>query len=421
MRCDGTRLGENLPTLDLASVDARSKAPMLSPAIATSRVCLYISSPDQRARCRCPNRLALRISQGADVQAGCICDNLEMSAGDKESNTDLALKTVLFSVAAVLLAVLTYKLRMLIVLLILAVTLAAAMTPIAEAGQKRKIPRTVTVVALYVLGFLSYVLLGVLLVPAVYEQWLKLNDNLPAYVSNVNTWYQHVISMAGNSSEMLVPGVDDVRNLGMKMLRQTLDMTAGIVGLITNMVLTLFLAAYFAIEADKIWAGVFKCLPEKMRLHVSPLIQPLGLRMGGYVRGQLLVAVCVALFLTLGFSLLGIRYALVLGMLAGFLNLVPYMGSFIACAFALVVAFNQSPVSAVAVLVLYAVEQWVESAFFVPLFVGNQASLHPMAVLLAIIVGASLMGVPGALISVPLASACIFLFEELYLKRLENQ
>jgi predicted PurR-regulated permease PerM len=197
-------------------------------------------------------------------------------------------------------------------------------------------------------------------------------------------------------------------------------MTAGIVGLILNAALTGFLAAYFTIEAEQIWPTLLNWLPGSARARVGSLIAPLEFRLGGYVRGQLLVAIGVAIILVAGLYILGIKYALVLGILAGLMNVIPYVGSFIACAFAVVVAFNQAPMLAGAVLLLYVIEQWVESSFLVPIFLGHHASLHPLVVLFSIIIGASLMGLPGALISVPITSACVYLAQEFYLKRFET-
>lgn len=339
---------------------------------------------------------------------------------NRANNTDLAFKLVFTTALTALSVYLAYQLKVLIVILILAVTLASAMAPIAEAAEKKKIPRALTVGVIYVVGLLCYTTLGAMLAPTVHEQWHKLNDNLPSYTTSVNLWYQKALNLAGTNSEALVPSAETLRNLGMKALNQTMDMSAGLVGLVLNTALTLFLSGYFVVEANDIWKSILAWLPPPVRSRVESLIVPVGGRMGGYVRGQLLVAACVALFLAVGFSLLGIKYALVLGMLAGLLNLVPFVGSFIACAFAVVVALNQAPVLALLVILLYAVEQWVESTFMVPFFVGRQADLHPLVVLLAVIVGATLLGVPGALISVPLASAGILLAEELYVKPLNG-
>lgn len=340
-----------------------------------------------------------------------------MTSADRETNTDLAFKLVLFAAIAALTVFLAYQLKILIVVIILAVTMASAMAPLAEAGERKKIPRFPTVLALYVIGIVCYGTLAALLAPALHEQWNKLNDNLPSSLSSLNSWYQSALNIAGTNTDALIPSIENIRDLGIRFLHQTLDMTAGFVGLVLNTILTLFLAGYFVVEANKIWASIFNLLPLQSKARMRALILPLASRMGGYVRGQLLVALCTAVFFATGFSLLGIRYALVLGMLAGLLNLVPYIGSFCACTLSVIIAFNQSVMLAGATLLLYAVEQWFESTVMVPFFVGKQASLHPLIVLLAIIFGASVMGIPGALVSVPLASAIVYLIEECLVNR----
>ncbi len=100
------------------------------------------------------------------------------------------------------------------------------------------------------------------------------------------------------------------------------------------------------------------------------------------------------------------------------MNLVPFIGSLLACVFAVVVAANQNIWLAGAVLCLFACEQWCESNFIVPYLLGRNVELHPLIVFLAILIGATLMGVPGALVAVPLASAIQFLAQEFYLKPL---
>jgi hypothetical protein len=124
--------------------------------------------------------------------------------------------------------------------------------------------------------------------------------------------------------------------------------------------------------------------------------------------------------LTVGLSLLRVNYSLILGVLAGLLNLVPFVGSLAACIFAVVVAANQNIWLAGATLMLFACEQWVESNFIVPHLLGRHVELHPLIVLFAILIGATLMGVPGALVAVPLTSAALFLAQEFYLKPLNT-
>ena len=139
------------------------------------------------------------------------------------------------------------------------------------------------------------------------------------------------------------------------------------------------------------------------------------------MRGQILVSLAVSSFLAVGLTLLGVQYSLVLGVLAGLLNLMPFVGSMLTAAFSILVASNQSLVLGALTLGLFALEQWFESNVIVPQLLGKQVELHPILVLFAILIGATLMGLPGALIAVPVTSAGIFLAQEFYLKPLNQQ
>lgn len=312
---------------------------------------------------------------------------------------------------------LLYELRDLLISTILAITIASAISPIAEAAEKHKIPRIITVLFIYGVTGIIYVVFAANLIPAISEQAIKLSTNLPDYLAKVLDWVNHALALTGNAPlSSLKFDTENLQNLSIQGLQKTMNMTAGLFGLFLNGILIIFLSAYFVIEAKTIWPRLLMWIPESKRQRFAGLIVPLEHRMGGYIRGQLLVAIAVGIFFTIGFSLLQLRYGLLMGVLAGLLNLVPYVGSMIATITATLVAFNQDPKLAIIVIALYAIEQWIESTFIVPLLLGRQVSLHPLVVLFAILSGASLMGIPGALISVPLVSAGLLLAEEFYLK-----
>src|SRR5579883_2624246 len=99
------------------------------------------------------------------------------------TNTELALKIVIFSAITVLALLTIYKLKLLIVTLVFSITLASAIAPVAEAAQRKRVPRLVTVVTLFGGALMIYVLLAALLIPTLYDQWSKFLDNLPSYIA----------------------------------------------------------------------------------------------------------------------------------------------------------------------------------------------------------------------------------------------
>ena len=143
--------------------------------------------------------------------------------------------------------------------------------------------------------------------------------------------------------------------------------------------------------------------------------------MGGYVRGQIIVSVCAAAILTLGLALVGFETPLLIGVVAGALNFVPYLGSTVSFLLAVLLAVNGSPFTFVGVVVVFAVEQFLEGNFLVPYFTGRQVELHPLAVLAALIIGANLAGFLGAIVGVPLAAGIDAIVQETYVKSLERR
>jgi len=337
---------------------------------------------------------------------------------DNTRNVQVATLKVIGLVLGALFAVwLVVELQVLIVNLIIALTLASAIAPVAEWGEARRISRVTMVIVVYLLVALTYTVIAVELAPAVKAQTSQLYLHLPLYLASVTSWLQTVKGgLAGDQAQSIKVDSELVHNLAMKLGHETIDMTAGLLGLVLNGLLVLFLTAYFVVEAKSIWQKLLLWLPPSIRQKSSTLIRPLGARMGGYVRGQILVSLVVSAFLMIGLSLLKVNYSIVLGVLAGLLNLVPFVGSLAACVFAVVVAANQNIWLAGAVLALFAFEQWCESNFIVPYLLGRHVELHPLIVLFAVLIGATLMGLPGALVAVPVTSAALFLAQEFYLK-----
>jgi predicted PurR-regulated permease PerM len=330
--------------------------------------------------------------------------------------------TVLMQILAVALLVwLAYTMRIILIDLILAVTIASAISPAARWGQERKIPRPVTVLVTYLIIAVFYGFMGYLLYTPVREQALLLKENFPGYLDSLNTLYQNLLLQFGERANLFTIHAEELRTIGMRAASSTLSLTTGVFGFILNGIFILFLASYFVVDAESIWNSLLRAVPPAHRDRARALIGPVGSRMGGYVRGQLLVSTAVAAIFAIGLSLIGVRYGIVLGLLAGLMNLVPFVGSFITFGLALIVAFNQSMTLAAFTVGLFVIEQAIESNFIVPQLLGKQVDLHPLIVLFAILVGATLGGGMGAVAAVPLTSAALYLLQEFYIKPINNE
>lgn len=313
------------------------------------------------------------------------------------------------------------ELRSLLLTLVFALTLASAIAPLAEKLEKYRVPRLATVIGVYIVVGLVYAFAAVSLFPPLKEQTVNLIQHIPSYFQGLNDWYDKLRLSLGDTTIPSGPKhleTPDFGTLALKLGRQTLDVTSDLLGGVVNAIVVLFLTAYFVIEAETIWAKLLLWLPAEWRPRAASLIKPLEGRLGGYVRGQMLVSLAVALVLGTGLSLLGVKYSLVLGVMAGLLNLVPFVGSILTAVFATLIAANQSLALGGLTVLLFGIEQWLESNVIVPQLLGKQVELHPLIVLFSILIGATVLGLAGALVAVPLATAIVFLAQEFYFYRI---
>ena len=280
-----------------------------------------------------------------------------------------------------------------------ALILASAMIPVARLGERWRIPRTFTVIVVYLGLALIFSILGRFIVPMLVEQGSEFADKLPAIVANVKGWLSTLTELGW---AIPLPGPENWKEISPTVIENTLLATAGVVGGMIGFLLILFLAAYIVVDGERISRGLLALAPPKARQNVSLLAGRVLQRMGGYVRGQIVVSGCVGIILVLGLWLLGIPYALLIGSLAAVLNVVPFLGATISSVLAILTALNLSLPLALWTALLFWGVNLIEGKFLVPQLIGRATELHPLAVMLVILLGAKLGGIVGAVVAVPL-------------------
>ena len=307
---------------------------------------------------------------------------------------------------------------------LIALTIAAAILPLAEAGEKRRVPRIVTVLGLYAMGLGGLILLVTLLVPVVGEQGRHLVENLPAYRERATDLADQIWRSAarhGGPKRIELPelGLQDAGSVVRQLATRSLDATRGIFSVAFSVLLILFVAAYIVVDGRNLARGLLAFVPPARRREATRVGVIVLERMGGYVLGQVAVSICIAIILSIGLALIGIDTPILIGVTAGALNFVPFLGSAIALLLAVLVALNTSALSVAGVLILFGAESTFEGKVLVPYLLGRRVGLHPLAVLLALLAGAHLAGLIGAVVAVPIAAGLNAVLQETYVRRLE--
>jgi len=291
-------------------------------------------------------------------------------------------------------------------LLLTALIIASAILPAARWGDQRRIPRMVMVIAVYLGVALILTGLGVFLVPALVEEGTQFGRQLPALFENARTVLGRLVDFGArwNIQPPAAPAdaAKGLQGLAALLLANTLAATAGVVGAVVGLFLVLVLAAYLVLDAEHMAAALGQFLPARHRARAAGVAERVVLVMGAYVRGQVVVSLCVGVIIAVGLAVLGVPYALLIGGVATAINMVPFLGGPVSALLGILSAFNVSPMLAAWTAGVFALTSVVESKLLVPFFIARATGLHPVAVLLTVLVGAKLAGFIGALVAVPL-------------------
>ena len=307
---------------------------------------------------------------------------------------------------------------------LIAATLAYLGDPLVDKFEAYRWPRTAGVVLVF--GVLLMLLLAgvLLLVPVLEEQIITLVAKWPAFVD----WVQFT----------LVPwlartiGVD-ARTLNLDQFKQALMahwQTAGgfaamlfasasssglaLLGWVANLILIPVVTFYLLRDWDVLVAHIRQLLPRQVEATVVRMAGEVDGVLGAFLRGQLLVMAALAGVYTLGLWIIGLDVAFLIGLIAGLLSFVPYLGFIIGIALAGIAAYLQFQewMPLVWVALAFGIGQMLESMLLTPMLVGDKIGLHPVAVMFAVMAGGHLFGFIGVLLALPVAAVIMVLLRE---------
>lgn len=330
----------------------------------------------------------------------------------KDSDVSVATST-LFKITIFVLALwFAWTVRDILVLLLISVTLASALDPMVDLLQRYHVPRALSVLTVYILAIGLVVLIGYAVSPAVVYQFNQLKDSqfLSAEFQNRATnatWLQTF-----NLTDLITR---NVQSLGAQLGNYTGDFfrtTLGVFGGFVEVIAVLVISFYLLAEKNGMKHFVYSFVPKDRQPEILKVVHKMQKRVGGWLIGQILASFIIFGITLIVMTLLGVKFALVLAILTGFFELVPYLGPIISAIPAIFFAFIQSPTLAVIVLLYYVLLSKFEGYILVPKIMQRTIGASPMIILIAILVGFKLDGILGVLLAVPVVAMIHVVVEE---------
>jgi len=312
-----------------------------------------------------------------------------------------------------------YLIKSIIGIVFVALILSSAVDPWVDKLQSKKIPRGISVLLFYVVLLLVLLSVAFFLIPPVAYELGQLADTFPVYFEKLSQIFSNAKAFSAEHGllEDFDNSIKALRDSITGMFDHLFNTVAGILTSIASFFIVLVITFYMTVQEDAIKKSLRFLVPDKFQPFVVQLINKTQKKIGSWLKGQLILSLIMGVVAYIGFLILGVKFALLLAILVALAEFIPYVGPVLAAIPALLLAFLQSPITALFVLIFFIVLQQVENNILVPKVMQKVVGLNPIISIIALLIGAKIGGVVGVILAIPVATAIAVITKELWAER----
>jgi predicted PurR-regulated permease PerM len=313
-----------------------------------------------------------------------------------------------------------YRVRNALLLIYVAALVAIGLGPLVATVERLRVrrrrrrlrlPRWAAILTIYLLLLGSVFGIGVVVLPPLLAQAREFAVEVPSLLARGQQWLvdRGILTQALSVQDAVAKspfGGGDV-------VKTVVDTVWGFVGGIFGMLTILIIAFYFMVDSDSLVRTFMRLFPPGERARVADACSRISTKVSAWLAGQLLLATIIGTTAALGLWLLGVPYFYVLALIAAVGEMIPVVGPFLAAIPAVAVALSVSPATALFTAIFFLIQQQVENHVLVPKVMERQVGVSAVVVIVALLIGGSLLGIVGAILAVPTAAILQVLFQEL--------
>lgn len=288
---------------------------------------------------------------------------------------------------------------------LIAYFIAYLLHPLIEKLHRQGVPRPIAILLIYILFFggIGY---GVYkMIPIAISQLQDMNQNFPEFMKMYETWtdgmQKKISSFPQFIGERLRNAVLGVEAKLQELVNRMMSTARGILDSLLIIVLVPFIVFYILKDYGELYHLFWKLVPNKWRKDGQQLIKAIDESLGNYIRGQLFVCTVLAVLASLALWIIGLKYPLLLGIIIGITDIIPYFGPILGAVPTVIVAATVSVSMVIKAAIALLVLQFVESNILSPYIVGKSLRMHPVVIMLALLAGGEMAGLAGLLLAVP--------------------
>lgn len=334
-------------------------------------------------------------------------------------NKIITSKSILVTVILVTLGFFLYEIRDIALIFFTSFVIASALNPLVDI-MSRKMSRGVAVLIIYLVGIFLMAIVIIPLFSILIFQGASFINHFPLYWSQAGKFINKLmitgkaVGVHANFSQLISSSLNLSNDFFNRSINMTINLVTGFAIIFTLALVVL----YMLLDKQRLKESYLRFFPAEIKERAEIISVNISKKVGGYVAGQILSMVLVAVLTAIGLLIIGVDFAILLGLIAGILDIIPVVGPLIAAALGVIVAFSQKPILALWALCVYLLVQWVTNAFFRPVIFSRFLDLHPLVILFALLVSAEFLGIIGVIVAPAIAATVCILIEELYLAKI---
>ena len=274
--------------------------------------------------------------------------------------------------------------------------------------EKLKIKRTIAIILVFILLLLIGIVIIRYIAPIAQSQFINLMDNIPKMVAwaqdLISYWQANQTAIPKEVNDTITHFTNNLQTYIENIFNYTFDFIGSLISFITALILVPFFLFFMLKDGDKFLPFITRIFEKKKADNIRSLLSKVNNTLASFIQGQLIVSFILGVLLFIGYVAIGLKYSLTLGLFAMMMNVVPFIGPFIAVIPALIVGAFQDPMMILWVSLVTLVGQQVESNLISPNVMGRALHMHPLTIITVILAAGSIAGFIGILFAVPFYS-----------------
>lgn len=330
-------------------------------------------------------------------------------------------KNISFLLMILFLIFLILKMTDIALLLFCSYVITCAINPLVD-KLTNKMPRSIAVAI--IITAIIFMTLGVLIpiVVMAFNEIKEFLNHLPQQIDKLQTFIANFKIAGQNIASYL--NIDTVlqnsSNIAKQIIDKSINITVGFFGILTILVTVGIIVFFLSNDKEQIKNYTLKLFPQDLRKRTSEIIDELETKVGGYVTAQFLCVTIVGIIVAVSLLLLKVEYAILLGFISAILDLIPVVGPVLAGVLIFLVAFPKGWLICILAVCSLLLGQFIENNWSKPYFFSKYMDLHPLVVIFSFVIAAKFLGVIGVIIAPAIAAVLITLFEEIYIKTMND-